>query len=149
MQHVQQLHSCIHHRHLRPLFSSAKQNIRSVMSVLHHCHSVFNHDFLHSGILPVCQITLTSCSYSVVATKTEVSICVLPFLLVPPPLRGVRGPRTNRASVLQMLFVNFKVRYSYVYLLFSEGYCTLWLCCVLCCTYTASRVVYANNSLCS
>jgi len=38
-QHVQQLHSYIRHRHLRPLFSSAKQNIRSLTSVLHHCQS--------------------------------------------------------------------------------------------------------------
>jgi len=45
----------------------------------------------------------------VVAIKTEVSICALPFLLVPPPPRGVRGPRIPRTSVLEMLFMNFKV----------------------------------------
>jgi len=59
MQHVQQLHSYIRHRHLRPLFSYAKQNIRSGTSILHHCQSRntwprllnmnFNHHFLHSG----------------------------------------------------------------------------------------------------
>ena len=38
-QHVQQLRSYIRHRHLRPLCSSAKQNIRSVTSILHHCQS--------------------------------------------------------------------------------------------------------------
>ena len=38
-QHVQQLHLYIRHRHLRPLFSSAKQNIRSVTSVLQYCQS--------------------------------------------------------------------------------------------------------------
>jgi len=40
-QHVQQLHLHIRHRHLRPLFSSSKQNIRSVTWILglHHCQS--------------------------------------------------------------------------------------------------------------
>jgi len=39
MQHAQKLHSYIRHRHRRPLFSSAKQNVRSVASILSHCHS--------------------------------------------------------------------------------------------------------------
>jgi len=39
MQHVQQRHSYIRHHYLRPLVSSAKQNILSLTSILHHCQS--------------------------------------------------------------------------------------------------------------
>ena len=57
-QHVQQLHSYIRHRHLRPLLSSAKQSIRSVTSVLHRFQwwltmiiVISNHEFMHNGTL--------------------------------------------------------------------------------------------------
>jgi len=36
---VQQLHSYIRRRHLRPIFSSARQNVRSLTTVVRHCQS--------------------------------------------------------------------------------------------------------------
>ena len=43
-------------------------------------------------------------------TRNTVSVCVLPFLLKPSPKRSVRSGRMERMTVLNMLFVEIKVR---------------------------------------
>jgi len=43
-------------------------------------------------------------------TRNKVSISVLPFLLQPPPKRGVKSGRIGRMTVLSMLFMEIKVQ---------------------------------------
>jgi hypothetical protein len=39
--------------------------------------------------------------------KTEVSILLLPYILVPPPKRGMKAARLGRDAVVKLFFMDF------------------------------------------
>lgn len=66
------------------------------------------HSLSHSVLNNNCPFDMHECLFVFAAHKTEVSFMLLPYLLVPPPRRGVKAARLGRSAVAKLLFVDFK-----------------------------------------